>query len=67
MLELTVTSLLNDALKDRLLKQYLPDLKNPWTDVVKTINRQFLFNIINTKKPSFFPDNIRGLMQARKE
>jgi hypothetical protein len=26
-----------------------------------------LFNVINTLKPDFFPENIRGLMKAKKD
>ncbi len=60
--ELSVTNLLADALKDKELSRYLPELVGK-----KTINREFLFNIINTIKPDFFPRNIKGLMEARKE
>lgn len=57
-----MTTLLADALRDPELKKYLPDLIGK-----QTINRQFLFNIINTIKPNFFPFNIRGIMEAKKE
>ena len=63
--ELTVTNLLRDAVNDKLLNSYLPDLVG-YEGKLKTINRQFLFNVINTLKPEFFPANIRGIMEARK-
>ena len=71
--ELTVGSLLRDALKDKKLQKYLPDLtiekENGEIDEVKlkTVNRQFLYNIINSIKPNFFPQNIRAVMEARKQ
>jgi hypothetical protein len=51
---------------DPVLKLYLPDLQHD-DGTYKNINREFLFNVINTLKPQFFPENIRGLMKARKE
>jgi hypothetical protein len=71
--ELAVGSLLRDALKDKKLQKYLPDLtiekENGEIDEVKlkTVNRQFLYNIINSIKPNFFPQNIRAVMEARKQ
>jgi hypothetical protein len=66
-MELNVSTLLTGALRDPVLKQYLPDLSGGMEGRTKTINRQFLFNIINSMKPEFFPANIRGLMKARKD
>jgi hypothetical protein len=64
--ELSVTNLLADVVRDAKLKQYLPDLTDS-EGRIKTISRQFLFNIINSLKPEFFPQNITGLMKSRKE
>ena len=51
---------------DRVLSKYLPELVDS-QGKCKTLNRQYLFNVINTVKPDFFPSNIRALMQAKKE
>jgi hypothetical protein len=52
--ELTAQSLTANCVRDKLLSKYLPDLAD--TDGrIKTINRQYLFNMINTLRPEFFP------------
>ena len=65
MLELSVKTLIETAARDKELKMYLPMLIKD--DGVKNINRQYLFNIINTVKPEFFPENIRAIISKKRE
>jgi hypothetical protein len=60
--ELTAKNLYILSKKDEIIRDYLPDL----TDKA-SINKEFLFNIINTVKPSFFPESMHELMRARQE
>ena len=64
--ELSANQLVKDAVNDSRIKRYLPDLKLEGGEI-KKINRQFLFNLINTLDPSFFPVNIRKLLKERKD
>ena len=64
--ELSVQQLIGKVASDKILAKYLPDLVAE-EGKFRTINRQYLFNVINTIKPDFFPANIRALMQARKD
>lgn len=43
-------------------RQYLPDLDH----MVKPLNREYLFNIINTVDPTYFGRNIRHSYEMRK-
>ena len=60
--ELTAKGLIKEALKDPIIKRYLPDLGEK-----SIINKEFLFNIINTVKPHFFPQNVEELMIRKQE
>ena len=64
--ELSVANLMVTVAKDRLLQSYLPDLIDE-QGKTRAINRRYLFNIINTVKPTFFPNNIRELMRSRRD
>ena len=59
--ELSVQGLISKVATDKVLTKYLPCLIDD-QGRFKAVNRQYLFNIINTIKPDFFPQNIRALM-----
>ena len=65
--ELSVENLIKDVVKDKKINRFLPDLYDEVSGRMKTINRQYLFNIINTIKPTFFPENIQMLLKQRKD
>ena len=46
---------------------YLPDLKDSEGQIKYNLSRQYLFNVINTIKPTFSPKNIRALLEAKKD
>ena len=46
---------------------YLPDLIDSEGHVRSSLNREYLFNVINTIRPRFFPENISTLMRCRKD
>ena len=62
MAELSVKSLINAAREDPDISQYLPAISEK-----KVINREYLFNIINSVKPDFFKANIRAIIAQKKE
>jgi hypothetical protein len=61
--ELTVKNLINKAYADRKISSYLPELQGK----KKVINRDFLFTIINTVNPDFFPKNIKDLIEMKNQ
>jgi len=65
--EFSVTKLLDDVVKDPLIRSYLPDLRDVDGKIKLNMNRQYLFNIINTLNPDFFSENMSCLMQNRKD
>ena len=65
--ELSVTNLMTDVANDFLLRSYLPELRDADGKIKLNLNRQYLFNVINTIRPRFFSENIRSLMQIRKD
>ena len=50
------------ALSDDVISQYLPDYKE-----CRPYNREFLFTLINSIKPEFFPSNINDALNRRKQ
>ena len=64
--ELSANALARDAATDPVLKKYLPDLIDS-EGKVRHISRQFLFNVINTLKPEFFPANIQKILRDKKD
>lgn len=60
--ELSAKNLIDQVKQDKEVMLFLPDLRNK-----QTFNREFMFNIINTVKPSFFPENIKKALQQRRE
>jgi hypothetical protein len=56
--ELAAKDILKFAKQDPEINFFLPHL----TDKA-ILNKEFLFNVINTVKPDFFPNNIRALMK----
>jgi hypothetical protein len=60
--ELSAKYLIRMAKADPVINRFLPDL----TDRA-ILNKEYLFNVINTVQPSFFPGNIRALMKAKQE
>jgi hypothetical protein len=60
--EFKVKGLLEMARKDELVSKYLPDVSEK-----RVMNRQFLFTVINTLRPSYFPTEIHGALHHRKE
>jgi hypothetical protein len=65
--ELSVTNLLDDVANDPVLRSHLPDLRDVDGKIKLNMNRQYLFNVINTLRPRFFRENISSLMQTRKD
>jgi hypothetical protein len=60
--ELSAKLLQKEALDDPLISKFLPDISNK-----QVLSKEFLFNIINSVKPSFFPTNVRELMRLKQE
>eukprot|EP00347_Sterkiella_histriomuscorum_P003784 403362955 len=60
--ELSVINLISDIKNEPDICKYLPDIKDG-----KLISRQFLYNIINTVKPEFFPSNIKASLEFRQK
>jgi hypothetical protein len=60
--ELSVKSLIDLAYADEQIRQYLPEITGK-----KILNRQYLFNVINTAQPDFFPNNVRELMHNKNQ
>lgn len=60
--ELTIKAVTPYAMNHPKIKKYLPDLhtENP------QIDRHFLFTIINTIEPEFFPNKLRQI-ESRKQ
>jgi hypothetical protein len=65
--ELSVKALLTDIANDKELQMYLPDLKDSEGHIKVGLNKQYLFNVINTIRPEFFSKNISALYAAKKE
>lgn len=51
-----------EAYNEKDIAIYLPERK-----IKRPLPREYLYNIINTVKPSFFPKSIMDAMKARKE
>lgn len=60
--ELSAKHLLKEAIEDEDINYYLPPVRDN-----HVLNKEFLFNIINTVKPEFFPESIRDLMRIKQE
>ena len=65
--ELSVKALLSDIANDRELQRHLPDLRDSEGNLKVGLNKQYLFNVINTIRPEFFAKNISALLAAKKE
>lgn len=52
----------DQAMQDEILSRYLPAQK-----AKRPLPRQYLYNIINSIKPDFFPHNIQHAMKRRSE
>jgi hypothetical protein len=65
--ELRVPALLDEVANDPLLRSYLPDLRDVEGKIKLNMNRQYLFNVVNTLRPQFFKENMSFIMQARKD
>jgi len=65
--ELRVPALLDEVANDPLLRSYLPDLRDVEGKIKLNMNRQYLFNVVNTLRPDFFRENMSFIMQIRKD
>ncbi len=65
--ELSVKALLSDVANDQLLQMHLPDLRDSEGHLKVGLNKQYLFNVINTVRPEFFSRNISALLTARRD
>ena len=65
--ELRVPALLDEVANDPLLRSFLPDLRDVEGKIKLNMNRQYLFNVVNTLRPHFFRENMSFIMQARKD
>lgn len=60
--ELRVPALLDEVANDPLLRSYLPDLRDVEGKIKLNMNRQYLFNVVNTLRPDFFRENMSFIM-----
>jgi hypothetical protein len=51
-----------DAVNDKLLQRFIPESK-----LKRPLPRQYLYNVINSIKPEFFPSNILHAMKRRSD
>jgi hypothetical protein len=65
--EFRVADLLEQVADHPKVKGFLPDLRDADGKIKLNLNRQYLFNVINSRLPDFFSKNMSSIMQARKD
>ena len=60
--ELSIVRVLKQVMRHKEISQYLPEFKKVTT---KSVDREFLFGLVNTIDPFYFPDAMGEIEEYR--